>query len=68
MGWPHGFLVHVCTLGQGTLIGMGAIVLNGAEIGEYALVGAGYFDTENKKSTLYSFPGTSGKEYRITKQ
>ena len=45
----HGAIIHGCTIGNGTLIGMGAIVLNGAEIGEYALIGAGSLVTENKK-------------------
>ncbi|GGF75018.1 gamma carbonic anhydrase family protein [Paenibacillus albidus] len=44
----HGAIIHGCRLGKGTLIGMGAIVLNGAEIGEYALIGAGSLVTENK--------------------
>lgn len=44
----HNAIVHGCTVGRGTLIGMGAIVLNGARIGEYALIGAGSLVTENK--------------------
>ncbi|UHA72979.1 gamma carbonic anhydrase family protein [Paenibacillus sp. 481] len=50
----HGAIIHGCTIGHGTLIGMGAIVLNGAEIGEYALVGAGSVVTENKKIPAYT--------------
>jgi len=45
----HGAIIHGCRIGKGTLIGMGAIVLNGAEIDEYALVGAGSLVTENKR-------------------
>jgi carbonic anhydrase/acetyltransferase-like protein (isoleucine patch superfamily) len=45
----HGAIIHGCTIGKGTLIGMGAIVLNGADIGEYALIGAGSLVTENKR-------------------
>lgn len=37
----HGAIVHGCTIGSGTLIGMGAIVLDGAKIGRNCLVGAG---------------------------
>jgi len=33
-------------IGKGTFVGMGAIVLNGADISEYALVGAGSHMTE----------------------
>ncbi|HYC25312.1 MAG TPA: gamma carbonic anhydrase family protein [Roseiarcus sp.] len=44
----HGALVHGCTIGDGSLIGMGAIVLNGAKIGRGCLVGAGALATEGK--------------------
>lgn len=44
----HAAIIHGCKIGTGTLIGMGAIVLNGADIGEYALVGAGALVTENQ--------------------
>ena len=37
----HGAIVHGCTVGDNTLIGMGAIVLNGARIGDDCIVGAG---------------------------
>ena len=37
----HRAVVHGCRVGDGALIGIGAIVLDGAEIGEGALVGAG---------------------------
>lgn len=37
----HGAIVHGCTLGDGCVIGMGAIVLTGAVLGENCLVGAG---------------------------
>jgi carbonic anhydrase/acetyltransferase-like protein (isoleucine patch superfamily) len=50
----HGAIIHGCVLGKGTLIGMGAIVLNGAEVGEYALVGAGSLVTENKRLPSYT--------------
>ncbi|GAB2692247.1 gamma carbonic anhydrase family protein [Paenibacillus thermoaerophilus] len=50
----HGAIVHGCRIGSGTLIGMGAIVLNGAEIGEYALIGAGSLVPENKSIPAYT--------------
>lgn len=50
----HGAIIHGCTIGGGTLIGMGAIVLNGADIGEYALIGAGSLVTEGKKIPGYT--------------
>ena len=37
----HSALVHGCTVGDNTLIGMGATVLNGARIGSDCIVGAG---------------------------
>ncbi len=36
----HSAVVHACTVGDGTLIGIGAIVLDGAVIGHQCLVGA----------------------------
>ncbi len=37
----HGAIVHGCTIGDNTLVGMGAVVLTGAVIGENCLIGAG---------------------------
>ena len=37
----HGAILHGCTIGDGTLVGMGAIVLDGARIGKNCLIGAG---------------------------
>ena len=37
----HGAIVHGCTVGDSTLIGMGAIVLTGARIGRDCIIGAG---------------------------
>ena len=37
----HGAVLHGCTVGDGSLIGMNATVLNGAVIGEGSLVAAG---------------------------
>lgn len=37
----HGTILHGCTVGDNTLIGMGATVLNGAVIGRDCIVGAG---------------------------
>ena len=37
----HGAIVHGCSVGDNTLIGMGAILLNGAKIGRNCIVGAG---------------------------
>ena len=37
----HGAILHGCTVGDNTLVGMGAIVLTGARIGSNCIVGAG---------------------------
>ena len=37
----HNAVVHGCTVGTGSLIGMGAVVLNRARIGKECLIGAG---------------------------
>lgn len=37
----HGCIVHGCTIDDGSLIGMGAIILNGAKIGKNCLIAAG---------------------------
>ncbi|MGH0051978.1 MAG: gamma carbonic anhydrase family protein [Sphaerochaetaceae bacterium] len=44
----HGAIIHACTIGDDCLIGMGAIVLNGAKIGEQSLVAAGALVPQNK--------------------
>src|SRR5688572_12010904 len=36
----HSAIVHACTIGNETLIGMGAVILDGAVIGNQCLVGA----------------------------
>lgn len=45
----HGAILHSCTIGDNSLIGMGAIVLNRAKIAPYTLVGAGSLVAENKE-------------------
>jgi carbonic anhydrase/acetyltransferase-like protein (isoleucine patch superfamily) len=44
----HGAILHGCTIGNNTLIGMGAILLHGARIGRNCVVGAGALVAENK--------------------
>jgi carbonic anhydrase/acetyltransferase-like protein (isoleucine patch superfamily) len=45
----HQVMLHGCTVGDGSLIGIGAIVLNHAKIGKNCLVGAGALVTEGKE-------------------
>ena len=44
----HQAMMHGCTVGEGSLIGIQSIVLNGAVIGKGCLVGAGALITERK--------------------
>lgn len=44
----HRAIIHGCTIGSNTLIGMGATVMNGAVIGNNCLVGAGALVPEGK--------------------
>ena len=44
----HRAMLHGCTIGDNSLIGMGATVLNGAVIGKNCLIGAGALITEGK--------------------
>lgn len=43
----HAAIVHGCTVGDNTLVGMGAIVLDGARIGRDCIIGAGALVTQN---------------------
>ncbi|PHS28940.1 MAG: gamma carbonic anhydrase family protein [Robiginitomaculum sp.] len=45
----HMAMLHGCTIGNTTLIGIGATVLNGARIGKNSLVGAHALVTEGKE-------------------
>jgi carbonic anhydrase/acetyltransferase-like protein (isoleucine patch superfamily) len=58
-GWPltvgehvtvgHQATLHSCTIDDGALIGMQAVVLNGVHIGAHCLVGAGALVTEGSE-------------------
>jgi carbonic anhydrase/acetyltransferase-like protein (isoleucine patch superfamily) len=61
----HMVMLHGCTIGDESLIGIGATVLNGATIGKNCLVGAGSLVTEGK-----TFPDGSmimGSPARVVK-
>jgi carbonic anhydrase/acetyltransferase-like protein (isoleucine patch superfamily) len=45
----HQVTLHGCSIGEGSLIGIGSVVLNGAKIGKNCLVGAGALVTEGKE-------------------
>ncbi|GAA6165295.1 gamma carbonic anhydrase family protein [Pelagimonas sp. KU-00592-HH] len=44
----HKAMLHGCTIGENSLVGMGATILNGAKIGKNCLIGAGALVTEGK--------------------
>lgn len=62
----HMVMLHGCTVGHGSLIGIGSIVLNGAKIGEGCLIGAHTLITEGKnippRSMVLGTPGKIVKE------
>ncbi|WP_079528099.1 gamma carbonic anhydrase family protein [Halobacillus hunanensis] len=62
----HNAIVHGCTLRKGSLVGMGATVLDGAEIGEYSIVGANSLVPSGKvippRSLVLGSPGKVVRE------
>jgi carbonic anhydrase/acetyltransferase-like protein (isoleucine patch superfamily) len=57
----HAAIVHGCTVGDRVLIGMGAIVLNGVQVGEDCIIAAGTLLTEGfvvpPRSMVMGSPG-----------
>ena len=64
----HGAILHGCTVRDRCLIGVGAILLNGAEIGEESIVAAGTLVTEGTKfpprSLVMGRPGIRKRDLR----
>jgi carbonic anhydrase/acetyltransferase-like protein (isoleucine patch superfamily) len=54
-------MLHGCSIGAGSLIGIGAVVLNGARIGRSCMIGAHALITEGKqipdRSVVMGAPG-----------
>ena len=44
----HGTILHGCSIGSNSLVGMGSTILNGAKIGKDCLIGAGTLVLENQ--------------------
>ena len=44
----HSAILHSCEIGDNTVIGMGAILLNGVKVGKNCIIGAGTLITQNK--------------------
>lgn len=45
----HSCVIHACNIENNCLIGMGSIVMDGAKIGRYSIVGAGAVVTKGKQ-------------------
>ncbi len=45
----HQVVLHGCSIGDGALVGIGAVVLNRARIGRHCIVGAGALISEGKE-------------------
>lgn len=62
----HGAILHGCRLGSNVLIGMGAIVMDGVNVEDWALIGAGALLSPHtvvpSKSLVLGVPG------RVTRQ
>lgn len=62
----HGAIIHGCTISDEVLVGMGAIVMNGAVVGEGSIIGAGAVVTEGKVippgSVVLGVPGKVVKQ------
>ena len=62
----HQVMLHGCTIGEGTLIGIQAVVLNNSVVGKDCLVGAGAVITENKnfadRSVIFGAPAKAVRE------
>jgi len=62
----HNVVLHGCKIGRETLIGMGSIVMDQAEVGDHCIVGAGSLITEGSK-----FPNGSlilGRPAKVVRQ
>lgn len=61
----HGAVVHGCTIADRVLVGMGAIILNGADVGEDCIIAAGTLLTEGTRIPPRSMVmGSPGKVRR----
>ncbi|WP_300350258.1 gamma carbonic anhydrase family protein [Clostridium sp.] len=45
----HGAIIHGCEIEENCLVGMGAIILNGAKIGKNTMIAAGSLVSQNKE-------------------
>jgi carbonic anhydrase/acetyltransferase-like protein (isoleucine patch superfamily) len=58
-------MLHGCTIGEGSLVGIGSIIMNGTRIGKGCLIGANTLIPEGKDIPDYSMVlGAPGKVVR----
>lgn len=58
----HNVMLHGCTIGDFSLIGINAVILNGVKIGRYCIIGANALIPEGKEIPDYSMVlGSPGK-------
>lgn len=63
----HSAILHACTIGNNVLVGMGSIVMDGAEIGDDCIIAAGALVPPGKKIPAGSMVvGAPGKITRET--
>lgn len=62
----HQVMLHGCTIGDGSLIGIQSVILNKSVVGKDCLVGAGAVITENKsfpdRSVIFGSPAKAVRE------
>ena len=62
----HMAMLHGCEIGDGTLVGIGSVILNGAKIGKNCIIGAKALITENMEvpdgSMVLGMPGKIKKQ------
>ena len=65
----HNAMLHGCTIGNRVLVGMSAIVMDGAEVGDDCIIGAGSLIPPNKKlEPGYLYVGNPAKQARPLKE
>ncbi len=61
----HKAMLHACIIGNRVLVGMGAIVLDGAEVGDDVIIGAGSLIPPGKKlESGYLYVGSPARQVR----
>ncbi|HLR64208.1 MAG TPA: gamma carbonic anhydrase family protein [Pseudogracilibacillus sp.] len=62
----HQATLHGCTVHDNALIGMDSVLLDGSEVGEFALIGAGSLVSQNTKIPAYTL--AYGRPARVVRE